>query len=227
VLDATKPPECEGKRSPLFSEMNVSVLRAQKDMDSDLLPFYPTSNSASPDEKGSFAIRGLMAGRYLPQPQFYGRYWYVNSMTSTGPPKIDAAANWSTLKVGQRTEVTITLTEGAASLRGKISTANGVVIPASLGVYLVPAEREKNADVLRYFMTPIESDGTFSFTNVPPGRYVVFTQTINADTNTLAKLRLPEAADVRAKLRRAAETQKTNLELKPCQNLTNYALAVK
>ena len=141
VLDAIKPPECEGKRSPLFSEMNVTVLRPQKDMDIDLLPFYPTSNSASPDAKGSFALRGLMPGRYIPQPQFYGRYWYLNSMTSAGPPKSDAAANWSTLKVGQRTEVTITLTEGAASIRGKITTANGVAIPPALGVYLVPAER--------------------------------------------------------------------------------------
>jgi Carboxypeptidase regulatory-like domain len=227
VLDSTKPPECEGKRSPLFSEMNVTVLRAKKDSDTDLLPFYPASNSASPDAKGSFAIRGLMPGRYLPQPQFYARYWFLNSMTSTGPPKIDAAANWSTLKVGQRTEVTITLTEGAASIRGKITTANGVAIPSALGVYLVPVEREKSADVLRYFMMPVEADGTFSFNNLPPGRYGVFTQTIDADTNTLAKLRLPEAADTRAKLRRAAEAQKTNLELKPCQNLTAYQLPLK
>jgi hypothetical protein len=227
VLDATNPPECEGKRSPLFSEMNVTVLRAQKDMDSDLLPFYPTSNSASPDAKGSFAIRGLSPGRYMPQPQFYGRYWYVNSMTNAGPPKIDAAANWSTLKIGQRTEVTITLTEGAASIRGKITIANRVAIPAALGVYLMPAEREKSADVLRYFMTPVEADGTFSFNNLPPGHYIVFTQTIDADTNTLTKLRLPEAADLRAKLHRAGEAQKTNLELKPCQNLTNYQLPLK
>ncbi|HEY3582057.1 MAG TPA: carboxypeptidase regulatory-like domain-containing protein [Pyrinomonadaceae bacterium] len=227
VLDATKPPECEGKRSPLFSEMNVTVLRPQKDTDNDLVASYPTTNSASPDEKGSFAIRGLMPGRYIPQPQFYGRYWYVNSMTSAGPPKIDAAANWSMLKAGQKTDVTITLTEGAASIRGKVSAGNGVAIPPSLGIYLVPAEREKSADVLRYFMAPVEADGTFSFNNLPPGRYVVFTQTIDADTNTLAKLRLPEAADMRAKLRRAAEAQKTNLDLKPCQNLTNYSLPVK
>src|SRR5690349_4476794 len=77
VLDATKPPECEGKRSPLFSEMNVTVIGAQKDKDTDPLSLYPTSNSASPDEKGSFAIRSLLPGRYIPQPQFYGRYWYV------------------------------------------------------------------------------------------------------------------------------------------------------
>ena len=227
VLDSTKPPECENKRSPLFSEMMLTVQRPAKDMESDLLPFYPTSNSATPDAKGSFAMRGLMPGRYIPQPQFYARYWYVNSMTITGPPKIDAAANWTTLKAGQRTDVTITLTEGAASIRGKVTTANGAPIPAGLGIYLVPAEREKSADALRYFMTAVEADGTFSFNNLPPGRYVAMTQTIGADTDTLAKLRFPEAADTRAKLRRAAETQKTSLELKPCQNLADYQLPLK
>src|ERR1043165_1684812 len=162
VLDPTKPPECEGKRQPLFSEMTVTVQRAAKDMEGDLVPFYPTSNSASPDAKGSFAIRSLTPGRYVPIPQFYGRYWYLNSMTLTGPPKMDAAANWSTLKTGQRTDVTITLTEGAASIRGKITTATNAAIPASLGVYLVPAEREKSTDALRYFLTPVAADGTRS-----------------------------------------------------------------
>ena len=227
VLDTTKPPECEGKRSPLFSEMMLTVQRAGKDVESDLLPFYPTSNTASPDAKGSFAIRGLMPGRYMPQPQFYARYWYVNSMTIAGPPKVDAAANWTTLKSGQRTEVTITLTEGAASIRGKVTAANSAPIPAGLGVYLVPAEREKSTDALRYFMTAVAADGTFAFNNLPPGRYVAITQTIDTETNTLAKLRFPEAADTRAKLRRAAEAQKTSLELKPCQNLADYQLPLK
>jgi hypothetical protein len=227
VLDATKPPECEGKRHPLFSEMMITVQRPEKDMASDLLPFYPTSNSATPDAKGGFAMRSLMAGRYMPQPQFYARYWYLNSITIAGPPKIDAAANWSTLKVGQRTDVTITLTEGAASIRGKITTANGAAIPTGLGIYLVPAEREKSTDVLRYFMTPVEADGAFAFNNLPPGRYVALPQTIDADTDTQVKLRFPEAAETRAKLRRAAEAQKPNLELKPCQNLTDYRLPLK
>ena len=227
VLDATKPPECEGKRRPLFSEMMITVERAEKDMASDLLPFYPTSNSTSPDAKGSFAMRTLMPGRYMPQPQFYARYWYLNSMTIAGPPKIDAAANWSTLKGGQRTDVTITLTEGGASLRGKITAANGAAMPAGLGIYLIPAEREKSTDVLRYFMTPVEADGTFALNNLRPGRYVALTQTIAAETDTQVKLRFPEAADTRAKLRRAAEALKPNLELKPCQNLTDYQLPLK
>jgi len=41
---------------------------------------------------------------------------------------------------------------------------------------------------------------------------------------TLAKLRQPEAAPSRTKLRKTAEAKKTDLELKPCQNLTGYEL---
>ena len=227
VLEPTKPAECEGKRRPLFSEMMITVRRAEKDMQTDLLPFYPTSNSAAPDAKGSFAMRNLFPGRYLPQPKFYARYWYLNSITTAGTPKIDAAANWSTLKIGERTDITISLAEGAASIRGKISGANGAQLSSGLGVYLVPAEREKSADVLRYFVTSSEADGTFAFNNLPPGRYLTLARTLDTDAATIEKLRLPEASETRAKLRRLAEAQKSSLELKPCQNLTDYTLETK
>ena len=224
VLETIKPAECEGKRRPLFSEMMVTTTRPEKDMETDVLPFYPLSNSASVDAKGSFALRNLIPARYMPQVEFYARYWYLNSMTTTGTPKIDAAANWTTLKTGDRADITISLAEGAASVRGKVSAANGAALPSDLGVYLVPAEREKATDVLRYFVTSVAGDGTFSFNNLPPGRYFSLVQTLDAQTGTLAKLRLPESLEARAKVRRAAEAQKTNLELKPCQNLTDYAL---
>jgi Carboxypeptidase regulatory-like domain len=227
VLEPTEPPECKGKRRPLFAEMMVTLRRAEKDMQADLLPFYPTSNSASPDAKGSFALRNLFPGRYPPEPKFYARYWYLNSMMINATPKIDAAANWSTLKLGAPTDVTISLAAGAASIRGKLSGAKGAQLPSGLGIYLVPAEREKSADVLRYFVTSSEADSTFAFNNLPPGRYFAFTQTLDADAPTIEKLRLPEAAETRAKLRRSAEAQKNNLELKPCQNITDYALAFK
>jgi hypothetical protein len=41
------------------------------------------------------------------------------------------------------------------------------------------------------------------------------------------KLRSPESAEARTKLRRAAESQKSDVELKPCQTLTDYQLSFK
>lgn len=227
VLEPTKPAECEGKRRPLFSEMMVTLTRPEKDMENDLLPFYPTSNSTSVDAKGNFAIRNLLSARYMPQAEFYARYWYLNSMTIAGPPKVDAAANWTTLKTGDRTEITISLAEGAASIRGRINAANDTELPSGVGVYLIPADREKATDVLRHFVTSVGGDGTFTFTNLPPGRYLTLVQTLDAQTGALAKLRLPESLEARTKLRRAAEAQKKDLELKPCQNLTDLQLPAK
>ena len=85
---------------------------------------------------------------------------------------------------------------------------------------IVPNDQDKVEDVLRYFVTDIAADGTFTFNNLPPGRYLALTQTnVDAQIATQANLRQPEAATARAKLRRTAETKKSEIELKPCQNL--------
>ena len=47
---------------------------------------------------------------------------------------------------------------------------------------------------------------------------------VDAQIATLAKLRQPEAATARGKLRRTAETKKSEIELKPCQNRSDYQL---
>ena len=230
VLEPAKVPACEGKRRPLFTEMLVTLQRPDKEnTEKAELPYLRMlPGPASPDANGNFTLRNLSPGRYLPDPRFHARYWYLSSISIAATPKIDPAANWTTLKFGdQITNFTITLAEGAASIRGRLKSAGDAAIPAGLGVYLIPTEREKAADVLRYFMTAVDSDGTFSVNNLPPGHYLPLVQALDAQAGTLAKLRLPELAETRTKLRRAAESQKANLELKPCQNLTDFELSIK
>ncbi|HXQ73506.1 MAG TPA: carboxypeptidase-like regulatory domain-containing protein, partial [Pyrinomonadaceae bacterium] len=174
VLEPAKLPACEGKRRPLFTEMLVALQRHDKEnTDKAELPFVrllPTP--ASPDANGTFTLRNLSPGRYLPDPRFYARYWYLSSVSIAATPKVDPAANWTTLKFGdQIINFTITLAEGAASIRGRLKPADDATIPSGLGVYLVPAEREKAADVLRYFVIAVQPEGTFSFNSLPPGRY--------------------------------------------------------
>jgi hypothetical protein len=228
ILELSKEAACQGKRKPLFAETFVGLQRPDKEKDKDTFSFMRIlSGSGSPDDKGDFFIRNLAPGRYLLDPYFHARYWYLDSIIISGPPRIDAAANWTTLKPGiQPGTFTITIAEGAASVRGRL-TSGAAEIPASLGVYLIPAEREKALDVLRYFVTPVAADGTFALNNLPPGRYLTLQQTIDPETNTSAKLRMPESLEARTKLRRKAETQKTELQLKPCQNLTEHELPIK
>jgi len=125
----------------------------------------------------------------------------------------------------QLNPLAITIAEGAASIRGRLVLAEGAAPPAGMVVYLIPAEPDKADDVLRFFVTDIASDGTFTLNSLPPGKYIAFTQTnVDGQIATLTKLRQPEAAPARTKLRRSAETQKTEIELKPCQNLADFQL---
>jgi protocatechuate 3,4-dioxygenase beta subunit len=231
-LERTKALECHGKRLPLFVETLVQAQQHEKDSEDDD-PMYGRmgASSAPVDANGDFVLRNLRPGRYQFEPRFYARYWYLQSIAIPAKTqKIDAAANWTAVKSGEQlTNVTITLAEGAASIRGSLALAEGAAAPAGMVVYLVPAEPDKAEDVLRFFVTEIASDSTFTLSNLPPGKYLAFTQTnVDGQIATLTKLRQPEAAAARTKLRRAVEaqreTQKTEIELKPCQNLADYQL---
>lgn len=234
LVEPSKAPECKGKRPLLLTEILVQLQRHEKDIEKhDSLMRRVMSTSASPDISGAFFLRNLLPGRYLFEPRFYSRYWYLHSITRNNTPattvqkpvaasRMDAAASWTVVKSGEQLKnLTITLAEGAASLRGRLSSAEP---PAGLSLYLVPAEVDKAEDVLRFFVTEITADGTFALNNIPPGRYLVLAHAAGAETATLAKLRLPESATARTKLRRTAETQKSEIDLKPCQNLTDYQI---
>ena len=187
-----------------------------------------------PDKQGDFTLRNLAPGQYRFNTRFFAKYWYLQSIslpssiatgvrTTPANRPTDAARNWTTVKSGERVSgLTITLAEGAASVQGQIKTAEGQKLPARLFVYLVPAEREKAEDVLRFFASLVSADGSFALNNLPPGRYWAIARP--AGENVQSKLRLPDQAEARAKLRQEAEAAKTEIELKPCQNVTNYSL---
>ena len=235
-LEPSKAPECQGKRAPLFTETLVQLRRPDRESDKDPSLFVRVFGGSAPlDSKGEFTFRNVSPGKYQFEPRFFARYWYLQSITigsappatvvksQAAPVRTDAVASWTTVKFGEQvTGLTVTLAEGAASVRGKVASAEpqqGVVL------YLIPSEQNKAEDVLRFFVTDVGADGTFALNNLPPGRYWAFTQpNTDAQTATLMKLRLPEAAAARTKLRKTAETQKTEIELKPCQNLIDYEL---
>ncbi|HJT29694.1 MAG TPA: carboxypeptidase-like regulatory domain-containing protein [Pyrinomonadaceae bacterium] len=226
ALEPSKAPECQGKRPPLFAEMLVRLQKPEAEKDKeDMLTLRFLATSASPDANGAFQLRNLVPGKYQFEPRFYARYWYVESIaTTTGTPKpqkFDAAANWMTVKSGEQlSNLTITLAQGAASIRGRVVVQEDAPVSA-MSLYLVPAEPDKTNDVLRYFVSEVAEDMTFTFNNLPPGRFLTY---LDSQTTTLKKFRQPEAAPERLKVRRNAETKKNEIELKPCQNLTEYQL---
>ena len=130
-----------------------------------------------PDDKGEFKIRPMDAGRYrlladLPGENSFVRAISLPAPTQAGKP-VDAARNGIDLKPGERLAgVTVTVAEGAAGIGGRVTPAKaGGNLPSSLRVHMVPAEKETDDEVLRFFETPIDKDGAFSFKHVAPGRY--------------------------------------------------------
>lgn len=82
--------------------------------------------------------------------------------------------------------------------------------------------------MLRYFVSLVAADGSFAVNNLPPGRYFTIAKTAgDNESNMLSKLRLPDEYESRAKLRREATLLKIETELKACQNVTDYQLAMK
>jgi hypothetical protein len=94
-----------------------------------------------------------------------------------------------------------------------------------LFVYLVPAEKERAEDVLGFFASQILEDGSFSFGQLPPGRYHMLAK-IMRDSNSavVSKLRSPDEVEFRARLRREAGAGKAEIELKPCQDVNDSQL---
>jgi hypothetical protein len=235
ALEPSKAPECQAKRQPLPAETLVTMERKPRVSDKDpfFLPFL--SSSATADKDWNFIFRNLGPAQYSFNPRFFARYWFLQSITLPPPggsksnTRIDAARNWTNLKWGERLSgVTVTLAEGAASVRGKVAPADeNTKIPGGLSSYLVPAERDKADDVLRFFVSEVAGDGSFALNNLPPGHYWMLVQSPENEASTMNKLRSPSATDARTKLRQKAEIAKKEIELKPCQNLTDYQFQYK
>ncbi|MDQ6653778.1 MAG: carboxypeptidase-like regulatory domain-containing protein [Acidobacteriota bacterium] len=241
TLETSDALECKNKRQPLFSETLVMARRNEKSTPKDQgRPLSFSLAQGSPNKSGDFVLRNLAPGQYSLNARFFAKYWYLRSInrdTSSAPPggqKVGpasrpteaAARNAINLNFGELIKgMTLTLAEGAASLRGMIKLAAGENLPPMVYLHLVPAEKENAEDVLRFFVAEINYDGTFAFNNLPPGRYWALAQVSPAnESHSDSKLRAPDEAQTRAQLRRAAEATKTEIDLKPCQNVTDYRL---
>lgn len=233
VLEETKAPECTEKRPMLFSETSISAWHRDTP-EARKLPQYVWREGApaTPNAQGNLTLKNLAASQYYFAARVSAKDWYLQTITfasSTPNTKaIDATRTWTTVKAGDRLSgLTVTLAQGAASLRGQITLAEGESLPERLVVYLAPAEREKTEEVLRYYAVPVTKDQKFSMTNLAPGRYWILAQPAIAETpSPLTKLRLPDATEARSALRRAAEAAKTEIELKPCQHVTQLSVSV-
>jgi hypothetical protein len=215
-------PECAPPARALVEEIGLRWLRAEK-KPPPASPFSYVKDAPLelPDEDGNFKAPAVRAGFYrltasLPVPQ-----WFVRAATLPGAPPKDAGRGGFAIANGaQIKDVTVLVSDGAASLSGRVAPAReGVALPENLAVYLVPAEKEAADDVLRYSFAPRTRDGLFSFNNLAPGRYWLAVEATDGPRPAFWD------ADARLQLRRRAEAARRAVTLNPCQRAEGYKLA--
>ena len=216
--------------NPRESYLEEIVVRAKRDDAGEKTDppysFYSPMNFIGINDKGAFAVRNLRPGRHRMDIQLPSENWYLKTMTMTGATPANDPRNGITLKSGDRVAgLTITLATGAAGLKGKIVSAGNAGLPPRLRAHLVPAEPLAKDDLLRFAETPVESDRSFRFVNLAPGKYLIITREIPGSEAPDDSAR-PVAWDAaeRAKLRKEAEAAKVEVELKACQRVSDFEL---
>ncbi len=197
--------------------------------------------STIPAVTGDYVFRNLESGRWRLSAQLPDDNWYVraisppnlNNLASAGRKSVQTAAlpniarNGAMLKGGEKiTGVTITVAEGAASLKGNLVNEQG----SNLGkrqIHLIPAEKEFADDVLRYAQTNASTEGAFHFKNLPPGRYWLLTKPVKELSAGAAVHLLAWDNAQRAALRKEAEAAGNIVELAVCQHIAGYKLNIK
>lgn len=218
---------CKGKRQPPFDETVIAVQRKQKapaKPEPEIPAQVPMYGSAqvTADKSASFLLRNLAPGQYDFDVRFFTHYWYLQSISQR---TTDLARISLRLKPGERAAgVKVTLAAGAATLSGKVESSDSQPLPAALLVYLVPAEKEKGDDPLRYSVAEVNADGSFTLEQLAPGRYLLITKVAPDNIAANKTLRSPDATEGRVKLRREAEVAKSELALEPCQKVTGHKL---
>lgn len=244
TLDPIKPEDkCDKRQSQLIETSLGAPRDDRKKSGSQAMTALYAGLGGTVNDKGEFALRNLDAGRYRLEVKLPTESWYVRAINLTGPPPAPQSSSagplptpgpspantWPgvvTLKIGERINgASIAVGQDAAGLRGQVTTsAEGSRLPVGLRVHLVPVDRDQANNILRYSETTVDSDGSFRLANVAPGRYFLVSR-----VETPAEPdgdRRPIAWDptARAKLRREAEATKMEIELKPCQAITDYSL---
>lgn len=236
ALERSKASECQGKEPPPFKDISISAWHRQTEATRNQPQFiWSMGAPVSADEQGNFSLINLAPGQYHFAARFPAKSWYLQSISLSSPAGVKAASKpidttrvWTTINSGDRLSgLTVALAQGGASFRGQLVPDGAESLPGKWVVYLVPAEPEHAGNPLRYYGGTVTAEGKIQLVNLAPGRYLVLVQPAIEDVPSGSpKFRIPGETETRAKLRRDAEEFKTEIELKPCQDLGDFKIPV-
>jgi len=236
VVVEASPDVCDGKRKIPLEEFSPTALH--DDLSKDDPTFLPWRNFSNPrvNEKGEFTINDVDPGHYRIGMRLPDENYYLKAVTAPTnvPVRRGAAAAVNhisryglALKQGEKLAgVTVTVAEGAASLRGKvIAEKTGAQLPERLRVHLIPAEPNAADDVLRYAEALVRADGAFALNNLAPGKYWLIARAApNEEPSDRPVKPIAWDAIEREKLQKEAEAMKIEVELKSCQRVADQMI---
>ena len=241
VVERDPKSDCAKRRATASQETVISARRFIREakpeattkekaqQDTSLTAFPDLTIQAVADARGEFSLKNLRSGSYridsvLPDAGWFLRSIAIGSLTAAKSSGPNVALDGITLKSGERVSgLTVTITEGAAGLRGRVSVAEDQSLPSGLRVYLAPAERESRDNVLRFFEARADGEGRFVIDNIAPGRYWIIARP--DDERDPAKVKSIRYDSVlRAKVLRRAEELKKEISLKPCERSSDFDL---
>jgi hypothetical protein len=219
---------CGRRRDTALRETMITLRRSRpeekpntKEKPVDLPETSASPFENAPNEKGEVRFRSLLPGIYRFEVRPPAAGWYLKNL-SLGKPEPNIARNGIAVKQGDRiSSVTITIAEGGASLRGRVTAAEGQTLPPNVRLYLAPAERESSDNPLRFFEAAVANDGTFAVGYIAPGRYWLVTEAAEPSGPDAVKSTRTDAG-LRARILRDATALNKEITFKPCERTADY-----
>lgn len=231
------PNACDFKPILPIEDTRIIAQRDEKPSDGVNSPSNLFGGSDAADEKGEFKLNNLRPGRYRLAATPPNETWFVKSISAPAPAPTDKAATAKpavndlsrtglTLKSGDAISgVVFAVSDGGASLQGKVVPKEGAKLPARAVIHLIPAEATAADDLLRYAERGLNNKGEFTFNNLAPGKYRLLVRALpESDEPERPKPPAHWDAAERARLRKDAETANHEIELKPCQRVKDHLL---
>lgn len=210
---ATETIKCPTARKWLTPEVLLNARRLDK--------AEPNAPEAAPNEQQAFRFTGLDAGRYTLAAQLPSPSWYLKHVTQEVAPRRPPTPlrTGIALTAGQAASgFIVTLAEGAASLRGRVTGQN-----KTIRIHLIPTEEAAADDVWRYAELTLHGETNFHFTQLAPGKYWLLAEAAS-DAQPIAPLAYEPTQ--RARLRQAAARAGKELTLTPCQQTADIQLTI-
>jgi hypothetical protein len=209
---------CPGSRRWVVQEATVQLMRESPRLGRGSLGSLPETVA---DSRNEFTIGGIQPGYYhvgcfLPSESLYLRAITTRTQNLSKEGLRLAPAD-------RVSGVTVTLAEGAAAVSGRVANSNS----KRFRVHLVPSDKERGDDPAYFYEIVAARDGSFLLTHVAPGSYWAIAREIPLNESLESESQVAWDATVRSKLRIAAEVEKNELKLSPCQKVESYSIAFR